>query len=639
MYVLRSSAALAAATLSAVIACTDPAEPLPLNGDAVLESGVLRVRADDGPDDIAIVYSAGGVDVERDGESARFTDPVVAIEVSAGAGNDVVRYDQTVIADVELTILSGEGDDEVVASFAPAGAGSGMTLSADLRTGPGSDRMEFRWTGAAVPALNPYIELTGETRSQRPEVDDEVLVAFEHGDPDRPVVLGGLWNGSGPADSPPGGDTRRLSLELDFRAGHADAAIAISGGVGPDQVELDADYSDVTLQQGRISFDADLNEGDNTFGEYIVTSATHTYVDTKVAAGDGDNVVQLEDVIGGDGERTYAIDLGDGDNETTIRFGDGARGRRPATGTRNVTATYRSGSGANSVTLDSEVVEPLASDVTIDYGAGQGDTQGRYKLEFPWDRSSSNTPPGAQTAPSQVRVIVLSATDGDVDIQLEVGDHEVDGPEAIGVVTATGVQVQQTDLEFLHQRASGSGSDELEDEWQLRANGFATAGDASLVVDIPPGLERLVYLQNDVEVADGATMKVELQGDDVDDAMLAHLIGISGAGRYEFLADGGAGSELLAALTRDLDAGGGAEMVFTLLGGDGDDVLGLERPAGIAPGTPISHSLTGGTGTDSCFTSRDVPVTACERLEPIGDELPSLIEATFGTTLADVWRQ
>jgi phage baseplate assembly protein V len=33
-----------------------------------------------------------------------------------------------------------------------------------------------------------------------PEINDEVLVAFEHGDPGTPYVLGGLWNGK---DKPP----------------------------------------------------------------------------------------------------------------------------------------------------------------------------------------------------------------------------------------------------------------------------------------------------------------------------------------------------------------------------------------------------------------------------------------------------
>ncbi|MFW6089662.1 MAG: hypothetical protein ACODAB_07910, partial [Gemmatimonadota bacterium] len=352
----------------------------------------------------------------------------------------------------------------------------------------------------------------------------------------------------------------------------------------------------------------------------------------------GDNVVEIEDVLGGDGERTYVVDLGDGDNETTIRFGDGERGRRPATGTRNVTATYRSGSGSNSVTLDSEVVEPLVSDITIDYGDGHGETQGRYKMKFPWDRSS-NSEPGAQVAPSQTKVIVFGATGGDVDLEFEVGDRDVDAPETLGVVTATGAQVQQTDLAFLHQRAPRPNNDELDDVWELRTDGFATAGEASLTVDIPPGLERLVYLQDALEVADGATVTVALQGGDGDDDMLAHLIGISGAGRYEFMADGGAGAELLAVLTRDLDIADGAVMAFDLAGGDGDDVLGLRTPAEVAPRTSITHALTGGTGTDACFTAQDVAVTACERFEPVGDELLSRIETTFGEALADVWRQ
>lgn len=54
-----------------------------------------------------------------------------------------------------------------------------------------------------------------------PEVDDEVLVGFEQGDPRRPYVLGGLWNGKDPAPLPADG------------AGDALAASTKSGA--PDQ--------------------------------------------------------------------------------------------------------------------------------------------------------------------------------------------------------------------------------------------------------------------------------------------------------------------------------------------------------------------------------------------------------------------
>ncbi|MFW6201646.1 MAG: hypothetical protein ACOC8B_03650, partial [Gemmatimonadota bacterium] len=175
--------------------------------------------------------------------------------------------------------------------------------------------------------------------------------------------------------------------------------------------------------------------------------------------------------------------------------------------------------------------------------------------------------------------------------------------------------------------------------WELRVDGFATADDASLTVDVPPGLERLVYLQDALEVAEGATMNVALRGGEGHDAVLAHLVGIAGAGRYEFLADGDAGDDLLAVLTRDLDIADGAVMTFDLLGGADDDVLGLRTPAEVAPRQSITHALTGGTGTDACFTAQDVAVTACERFEPVGDELLSRIETTFGEALADVWRQ
>jgi uncharacterized protein involved in type VI secretion and phage assembly len=45
-----------------------------------------------------------------------------------------------------------------------------------------------------------------------PDVDDEVLVVFQNGDPSYPLVLGGLWNGSSAAPETIGADGNRLKV-------------------------------------------------------------------------------------------------------------------------------------------------------------------------------------------------------------------------------------------------------------------------------------------------------------------------------------------------------------------------------------------------------------------------------------------
>lgn len=57
------------------------------------------------------------------------------------------------------------------------------------------ENLESQWARLATPMAGP-----GRGTEFIPEVDDEVLVAFEHNDINRPYIIGSLWNGK---DKPP----------------------------------------------------------------------------------------------------------------------------------------------------------------------------------------------------------------------------------------------------------------------------------------------------------------------------------------------------------------------------------------------------------------------------------------------------
>ena len=65
-------------------------------------------------------------------------------------------------------------------------------------------KVTFPWLDDSVESDWARIAATGSGNDRGmlwlPEVNDEVLVAFEHGDVHRPYVLGGLWNNK---DKPP----------------------------------------------------------------------------------------------------------------------------------------------------------------------------------------------------------------------------------------------------------------------------------------------------------------------------------------------------------------------------------------------------------------------------------------------------
>ena len=118
-----------------------------------------------------------------------------------------------------------------------------------------SDENETGWARICTP-------MAGAERGIffLPEVEDEVLVVFEHGDPRRPVVLGGLWNGLDmpPVDSSEGGNNERAiysrsGLRLRFIDEDGSEKIEISGPNDANQIVIDVAESTIT-----ITADADI---------------------------------------------------------------------------------------------------------------------------------------------------------------------------------------------------------------------------------------------------------------------------------------------------------------------------------------------------------------------------------------------
>lgn len=111
----------------------------------------------------------------------------------------------------------------------------------------------------------------------RPEVGDEVLVAFEHGDPRRPYILGSLWSQT---DQPPPDDGDKTSNNWRFirsRSGHiillddtpgkekielidkdGKRRIIIDSASSPAKITVIAEIGDIDLKapQGKISIEA-----------------------------------------------------------------------------------------------------------------------------------------------------------------------------------------------------------------------------------------------------------------------------------------------------------------------------------------------------------------------------------------------
>lgn len=107
-----------------------------------------------------------------------------------------------------------------------------------------------------------------------PDVDDEVLVSFVHGDPAQPVVIGGLWNGGARPPETLGGAGDRIDrwtivgtrgtriAIIEERAGQATISLTTPGGVSCElsersggRIELKAAGTTILVNTSGVSID------------------------------------------------------------------------------------------------------------------------------------------------------------------------------------------------------------------------------------------------------------------------------------------------------------------------------------------------------------------------------------------------
>jgi len=104
------------------------------------------------------------------------------------------------------------------------------------------------WVPVAAPMAG-----NGRGVHMMPEVGDEAVVAFEHGDFDHPIVLGFLWNG---VDQTPSADAReRIICSKNGHKIHFVDSTPINGDNGALIIE-DANGNTITLSNGKIAIHA-----------------------------------------------------------------------------------------------------------------------------------------------------------------------------------------------------------------------------------------------------------------------------------------------------------------------------------------------------------------------------------------------
>lgn len=149
-----------------------------------------------------------------------------------------------------------------------------------------SDTDESNWARVAVP-------MAGKGKVGiyfLPDVDDEVLVAFEHGRVDSPFVIGALYNGKDepPADNSDGKNNVRI---IKSRSGHTitlddtdgSEKITIADGKQKSTITFDAAKGSLAItSQGDVTVTAKGNVTLQGDGDVAIKGKSVTLNDTKL---------------------------------------------------------------------------------------------------------------------------------------------------------------------------------------------------------------------------------------------------------------------------------------------------------------------------------------------------------------------
>jgi len=190
------------------------------------------------------------------------------------------------------------GEDRVDAATRIAGVVVGVVTNNQDPDGMGRVKVKFPWLSDADESFWARVAspMAGKERGIYflPEVEDEVLVAFEHGDVRFPYVVGALWNGK---DAPPAknDDGKNNIRVIKSRSGHV---VRLTDEDGKEKIEI-IDKS----EKNSLVFDTAKNTITITTDKDIVLSAAQGTIkldaqkidikssaDTKIESGAGMDV-------------------------------------------------------------------------------------------------------------------------------------------------------------------------------------------------------------------------------------------------------------------------------------------------------------------------------------------------------------